>query len=86
MQVTIHNDRGVDLTIKQCDVTCHQTHEEHKLSRGQSIVVNTSYAGVANYWLVSSSDGQVLGCLDLLFKERQDNVTVEASSAKPCPK
>jgi hypothetical protein len=85
MPVTIRNDSNADVVLKQCDVRCDVTHEEDKLQSGQSLVVNTSYANVDNYWMVLDASGQRLGCLDLVFRQRQDNVLVLISSAGVCP-
>jgi hypothetical protein len=86
MQVTIRNDSSADVVLKQCDVRCDVTHEVHELRSGQSVDVNTSYANVHNYWMVLDPSRRLLGCIDLLYQQRQEGVIVPVTSARACPK
>lgn len=65
--VTLQNDTASAATVKQCDSTCNSFHEHDQLLPGASVLVNTSSADVANWWLVAGPSGRTIGCLPLRY-------------------
>ncbi len=83
--VKLLNDTDSAVTVRQCDVRRNAYHEVHALDVGQSVTVNTSASHVDNWWVIEGGSGQRLGCLNLLFDQKRDNVIVGASQRIACP-
>src|SRR5215469_4718253 len=76
--VTLLNDTGLPVIVIQCDVTCAETHQMDPLAAGARVTVNTDGCGVDKWWLIRGG-GRTLGCVDLLFYSKQDDVVVPLS-------
>jgi len=83
--VTLKNDTEVPVSLKQCDVKCNEFHEQHRLTPGGTVGVNTSASDTANWWVVQDGSGQVLGCLDLQYNHKEVGLVVNVSATVACP-
>jgi len=83
--VTLQNDTGSTVVVKQCDARCNSFHEQDRLAPGGSVKVNTSSDGVANWWAVTDSTGRTVGCVPLRYKHRIEGLIVRVSHHTSCP-
>ena len=79
--VTLHNDTPSAVVVKQCDAKCNSFHERDRLQPGASVRVNTSGDDVANWWSVSDSAGNTLGCLPLRYGHKVEGLGRERVGA-----
>lgn len=84
--VSLRNDTETPVLLKQCDVKCNEFHEQHFLTAGATVGVNTTSADTPNWWVVQDASGQVLGCLNLQYNHKVVGAVVNVSATEPCPK
>jgi hypothetical protein len=82
--VTLRNDTAAPVLLKQCDVKCNEFHEQHRLGPGGIARANTGIDS-PNWWLVQDNSGKVLGCLKLLYHQREVGAVVNVSAVTLCP-
>jgi hypothetical protein len=85
LAVTLHNDSASAVVLKQCDAKCDSFHEQDRLLPGASVRVNASSDNVANWWLVTDSDGRAVGCLPLRYGHEIAGLVVNISERTACP-
>jgi hypothetical protein len=85
VQVTIRNDAGQAVTLRQCDIRCGQVHRTETLEPGATVSVNTSTGNVPNYWMVIAN-GTVTGCLNLMENGYHPGDIFNVTHTVPCPK
>jgi hypothetical protein len=83
--VVLHNDTAGTVVVKQCDASCDSFYDTDRLLPGDSVEVNTSSEGVANWWLVTAPDGSTLGCLPLRYDHKVTGSVVNVSGRTACP-
>ncbi len=84
--VSLRNDTGQAVIVKQCDVKCDSFHEQDRLSAWGTVSMNTSSANSANWWLVTDQSGAKLGCVNLQYDHKQSGAVVNLSQIVDCPK
>jgi hypothetical protein len=84
--VSLRNDSGLAVVVKQCDVKCDSYHEQDHLNPGGQVEVNTSSSNVANWWVVTTTSGSSIGCVNLQYDHKQTGVVVNLSKTQACPK
>jgi len=83
--VTLRNDTGRAVVLKQCDVTCNSFHGQFELRPDESGPVNTTASDTPNWWMVRDASGKTLGCLLLRFDHKQPGLVVDISHTTTCP-
>jgi hypothetical protein len=84
--VTLKNDTGSAVLLKQCDVKCDSFHEQDRLAPDGSVRVNTSSEDAPNWWVVEDGSGRSLGCLNLRYSHKATGVIVNVSATVGCPR
>lgn len=85
--VTLLNDTQRTLVADQCGYGCGSSPtERHNLDPRKSVAVNTSSSHVDNWWRITTSSGQVVGCLNLLYGHKEAHAVVRLSRVIACPK
>lgn len=83
--VTLKNDTGGAVLLKQCDIRCDKFHETDHVGPGGTVSVNTTAANVANWWVVEDGSGRMLGCVNLQYDRKIGGAVVDISKTVPCP-
>jgi hypothetical protein len=84
--VRIVNDRPVSVELRQCrDTHCGGIAETDSLAQGESVEVNTSASDAPNWWIVENDTGQRLGCLNLQYDRKINNLSLGLAQLVPCP-
>jgi len=82
--VSIVNDTGEAVVVRDCDDFCSSSSFALDLAPGASAPVNRT-TNQHKYLSITTKEGAHVGCLDLYFTRAQPGAEIPVSATIPCP-